>query len=146
MRDEQSIRKEVSRIARSWLGTPFYPHMAKRGVGADCVNLALAIYKEAGVVPGSTTFPPYSLDQGDHLHISLVMQWLSSSPYFETESEMPRSGSLITLKIGRVIHHVGIMVGDTQFVQAIRNYGVVQLDLRDSTWMKKLRSSWKPKI
>ncbi len=146
MRDEQSIRNDASKIAKQWLGTPFYPRMAKRGVGADCVHLALAVYKEAGIIPSHVTLPEYTLDQGDHLYVSLVVNWLSTSPYFEPESEMPRAGSLITMKIGRVIHHVGIMVGDTQFVQAIRNYGVVQLDLRDSTWMKKLRSSWKPKV
>ena len=137
--------ERVAEVARSWIGTPFYPHAAKKGVGADCVQLALEIYIEAGVLPAGTTLPKYSLDAGDHRDESMVIQWLSASPDFEPESEHPTLGSLITLNVGRVVHHVGIMTGATLFVQSIRRYGVVERDLRDSTWSSRLRGSWKPK-
>lgn len=140
------IRQHIASIARTWVGTPFYPHIAKRGVGADCVTLGLAIYKEAGVIPANTELPQYRLDTGDSLNSSIVLNWLSQSPYFEAEEGMPKLGSAITLKIGKVVHHVGVMIDQTQFVHAIRSYGVVTGDLRDSTWMKRLRTCWGPKV
>lgn len=134
----------VARIGRSWIGTPFYPHMAKKGIGADCVHLALEIYKEAGVLPKDLELPEYSLDGGAHLVDSLVVQWLARSDLFEIVSRHPEQGELITLKVGKVVHHVGIMVSSSTFVQSIRNAGVVERDLRDPTWSNRLRGCWKP--
>lgn len=130
--------------ARSWLGTPFYPHMAQKKVGADCVHLALAIYKACKVLPADVELPDYSLGNSDHLDRSIVIHWLASSRWFAPHDGMPEPGMLITLKVGRVEHHVGISVGPGKFVHSVRNYGVIESDLRDSTWKDRLRSVWRP--
>lgn len=140
------LRQRIAQIARTWVKTPFYPHIARKGIGADCVNLGLAIFKEAGHIPAHVELPPYRLDAGDHLQSSLVLEWLARSPYFEPEEGMPQPGSVITLKIGKVDHHIGVVVDGNSFVHAIRDYGVVLGDLRDSTWMKRLRTCWRPKV
>lgn len=134
----------IPEIARSWLGTPFYPHQARKGIGTDCVHLALAIYKEAGVIPPEVALPRYRLDGGYHLQSSTVLNWIESAPYFE-RVQAPQPGDLITLEMGRVVHHVGVMVTESKFVQAIRRYGVVESDLNDSTWGERVRSVWRVK-
>jgi cell wall-associated NlpC family hydrolase len=137
--------EKVARIARTWIGTPFYPHQARKGVGCDCVSMARAVFEEAGLVPSNEKpFPQYDMGGSDHLKSSLVVEWLATCKWFEPRDGMPRQGDVVTFAVGKVAHHVGIMVTDKMFVQAIRRYGVVELPLRDSTWSKRLRTVWRP--
>ena len=138
----QELRRKIAEVALSWVGTPFFPHMAKKGVGADCVNLVLAVAEEAGAVPaGTLAFPSYSLSCGPHLHSSIVVDWLSHCKWARRVEQIDL-GNLITFKVGRVDHHTGIVVGPTTFVQSIRHYGVIVSDLRDSTWENRLQTIW----
>lgn len=142
----EQTRQAIIDAAQSWIGTPFYPHQAVKGVGADCVHLALAIYQDAGIVPKDVELPKeYRMAGGDHLDQSLVLKWLETCGYVEPDSG-PNIGDVITLRVGRVDHHVGVVIGETKFIQSIRNYGVIICDLRDSTWQKRLRTFWKPKV
>jgi hypothetical protein len=50
--DSVEQRDNLVCIARSWLGTPFHPHAAIRGVGVDCVHLLAEIYRESGLFAG----------------------------------------------------------------------------------------------
>ena len=142
--NETETRAALVAEARRWLGTPFQPHQAVRGVGADCVQFALAIYKAVGHLPESTELPTYRLGQGDHLDSSIVKVWLSQSPYFAPEEGWPQPGSLLTMRVGRVEHHVGIMVTHQTFIHSMRRYGVAELSLKDSTFLGKLRTTWRP--
>jgi cell wall-associated NlpC family hydrolase len=141
---ENLARHRVAAEALLWKGTPFFPHMARRGVGADCVHFVLAVYKEAGVAPLETVLPKYTLDGGLHLARSLVLDWLATCPFVERET-VPREGSVITFQFGRVPHHVGVVVDRGRFLHSVRGRGVVEGDLQDSTFRDKLTSSWKPK-
>jgi cell wall-associated NlpC family hydrolase len=138
-------RHRLADCAIQWRGTPFFPKMAKRGIGADCVHFVLAVYKEAEVAPLSATLPAYTLDGGLHRARSLVLEWLAACPYVARE-ETPRTGSVITFRYGRVPHHVGLMVDDHLFLHAVRGYGVTEGDLRDATFKDKLTSSWGPNL
>lgn len=140
---ERMRRLRIAELALSWVGTPFYPHMAKRAVGADCVQLALEIYKEAGCIDESVQLPKYNMDGGDHLESSIVIDWLNNSGWF-TRSDCVTVGDLVTFNIGKVDHHVGIVASDKSFVQSVRHYGVIVSDLRDSTWQKRLKTIWSP--
>lgn len=142
---ENLARHRVAAAALLWRGTPFFPKMAKRGEGADCVHFALAVYEEAGVAPYGTKLPAYTLDGGLHRARSIVLDWLASCPFVEKEEGSPREGSVITFQFGRVPHHVGIMVDRDRFLHAVRGYGVTEGNLRDSTFRDKLTSTWKPK-
>jgi cell wall-associated NlpC family hydrolase len=144
---EETLRQKIVKVARSWVGTPFFPHTAKKGVGADCVHFALEVYKEAGAVPQDTSLPEgYSLGGGDHLERSLVVSWLSSCKWVAPEDGWPQPGSVVTFQFGRVAHHVAIVTDGNLFVHAVRDYGVIELNLKDPTWTKRLRSSWKPRV
>lgn len=138
-----TTREKLSTIARTWISTPFYPHMAKRGVGADCVQLVFSIYKEAGLIADDATLPKYSLAGGEHLHQSIVLNWLSTCGYVQPE-QTPDAGSVITFKIGKVDHHVGIMINSNLFIHSARRFGVIEGDLRDSTFAKRLQTCWGP--
>jgi cell wall-associated NlpC family hydrolase len=138
------VRRVVATEATRWLGTPFFPRMAKLGVGADCVQLALAVYKEARVLPPVAELPKgYSLDGGNHRRTSLVLEWLASCPYLAPEGR-PVIGSLVVYRLGRVPHHVGIVVDERRFIHAVRGYGVIHGDLRDTLFKEGYAGSWGP--
>jgi cell wall-associated NlpC family hydrolase len=141
------LRSELASEARSWIGTPFFPHTCKKDVGCDCVQLALGIFKAVGFVPEDLEFPPYRLGTGEHSSTSQVADWLEHSEFVEPETApAPLPGDVLTFKIGRVEHHVGVMCGETEFVHCFRGYGVVIADLRDATWSSRLRTVWRPKV
>jgi cell wall-associated NlpC family hydrolase len=141
----QTARELIASIALEWIGTPFFPHQAIKQVGADCVHLGLVVYQEAGIMPVETCLPTYNLAGGSHLKRSIVLKWLGDCPFVEPD-DAPNLGDVITLQVGRVDHHVGIMVAENQFVHSIRTLGVIKSDLRDTTWKKRLRTFWKPKV
>lgn len=131
--------------AMTWLGTPFSPHACAKGAGCDCVQLALACFKVAGVVPAEDQFPPYRLDVAMHQRESPVLDWLGSHPYFEVTGRA-QPGCLYCFTVGRTVHHVGVGVGLTAFVHCWRNHGVTQASILDSTWSSRLHSIWRPTV
>jgi cell wall-associated NlpC family hydrolase len=137
------LQKRIVEVAISWLKTPFYPHGAVKGVAADCVSFALAVYVEVGLIPVGTKLPDYRLTDGDHNSTSQVLTWLQGAGWFSV-AETKQPGDLITLQFGRVAHHVGIVISDTEFIQSIRGYGVIRSDLRDATWATRIRTTWRP--
>lgn len=138
-------RHRIAAAALQWVGTPFFPHMGKRGIGADCVWFALGVYQDAGIIPPGIVLPKYSLDGGSHRRSSLVLDYMHTCPWLIRE-ESPALGSIITFQFGRVPHHVGIMVDEVRFLHSVRSYGVIEGSLEDSTFKDKLTSSWRPKV
>lgn len=143
---------EAARVAREWIGTPFFPKLSKKGIGCDCIQLAKGVFVETGFLEEKdVVFPSYNLDGGDHLQSSMVIDWLVKSPDFQALqlSEMRRaedipSGCVVTFQIGKVDHHVGVTTDGQRFVHAIRNYGVLEVSLKDTTWLTRLKSVWAP--
>jgi cell wall-associated NlpC family hydrolase len=135
----------LAKIARAWLGTPFRPHACIRGAGVDCVHLLGAIFKEAGVVDG-WAFPDYTMDGGDHRDDSQVTDWLEAHDRFERlpADEIPQPGDVICFRLGRVPHHVGLVLEGNRFLHAMRNYGVIESQLDDPTFGKRLVATFRP--
>jgi cell wall-associated NlpC family hydrolase len=69
-------------VATDWLGTPFHPHAAVKGVGVDCVWLAAKVYITCGVLERFDP-PRYTMDGGAHNQLSQVVAWLENSPAFD---------------------------------------------------------------
>lgn len=135
-------QKRIVDEARSWIGTPFYPHGRTKGVGVDCVQLAREVYTACGMVD-PTEFESYKMADGETLAASKVLRWLYGHVAEFVPTDGPLPGRLVTLKVGRVTHHVGIVTGGRTFVQAVMKYGVREFDLTDSTWGGRVTSYWR---
>lgn len=131
--------------ARRWLGTPFHPHACLQAVGVDCVNLLTAILKEAGAIDG-WSFPNYSMDGGNHQDNSQVVQWLDAHPRFErlAPEVIIQPGDVLCFRFGRVPHHVGLLLESNRFLHAMRHYGVIESQLDDPTFAKRLEHTYRP--
>jgi cell wall-associated NlpC family hydrolase len=163
---ESDERQEALRVAAfSWQGTPFHPKAQIKGVGADCVSLARGIYAECGFHP-EQPFPEYSMSEGSQT--SKVQTFLDGDALFEKVWESDRThrlqnagcrdctsrfgqmklptepGDLICIRIARVSHHVGLMIGERMFIQTYYPYRAKLYTITDPTWWHRLMAIYRP--
>lgn len=139
---------QLAMNAGDWFGTPFHPHAAIKGGGVDCVWLAAKIYIACCVI---TEFnpPPYAMDGGEHNELSQVITWLEKSLRFQKAWQTgadfePAVGDLLCFRIGRVVHHVGIVLTETTFIHVYRGGNVRESRIDDTTWRKRLVAIYRP--
>lgn len=136
--------------AMDWEGTPFHAHAALKGVGVDCVWLAAKIYIACGVIDHFDP-PGYTMDGGQHNDLSLVTAWLDRCRAFiraDAGLQKPECdvqvGDLLCFRMGRCVHHVGILITDYTFVHVYQGYQVMQSRIDDPTWRKRLAAVYRP--
>lgn len=142
-RDRQA---QLVKAALEWIGTPFHPHAALKGVGVDCVWLAAQLYIECGVLRRFDP-PRYTMDGGQHSELSQVCEFLDGSPAFVRVLETPfdlQVGDLLCFRMGRVVHHVGVVLTERTFIHVRQHYSVDQSHLDDPTWRKRLAAVYRP--
>lgn len=139
----QQRRDALLDEARSWLGTPFVGNSASKGRGVSCQKLAGALYQAVGF--GFLDVPDAPMSRSRFCQDSLVTAWMEGRTDF---IEVPRDGlvvgDLVTFRIPRAIHHVGVVVMDGRFVSATEDAGVQMRSLADSTWRSRLARVWRP--
>jgi cell wall-associated NlpC family hydrolase len=85
------------------------------------------------------------MDGGDHRGESQVLHWLEGSSRFKCLGDEGRQpGDVLCFRLGRVPHHVGLLIAGNHFVHAIRNYGVIESQLDDPTFGKRLVAAYRP--
>lgn len=103
--------------AESWLGTPFHPKAARKGVGVGCVEFVLAAYREAGLLPPVLLDYPWGFWQHAsdgvifatlRAHVELVPPpWSIGDVLTFRRRPWPGNGhSTLYIGDGRVIHAV----------------------------------------
>ena len=139
---QAKLRAEVA----TWVGTPFKVHAAVKGAAVDCVRLTAEIMVACGLIE-SYTFPPYTLQWAKHQDRSIVTEWLDACPQVVRlpKEEPARIGDVVCFKIGRCVHHVGVVLDAPCFVNAIEGLEVsTTCRLDDSTWSKRLARIYRP--
>jgi cell wall-associated NlpC family hydrolase len=145
-------RMRLGIAARDWIGTRFVAHANKRGAGVDCVHLAAEIYRDCGVFE-KYEFPNYTLDGGSHLDSSKVLEWLEASGHFarlkdcsgwKIDDKTVKPGDLLTFKMRKVEHHVGVMITAQLFVHVIEKRQVETALLSDPTFWLSLTHVYRP--
>jgi cell wall-associated NlpC family hydrolase len=132
--------------ARSWLGTPFHPNSGERGPkgGVCCHLLVTEIYKACGF---DLREVPMGLARHANVNsVSIMEPFLDTSEKFLRISTEPEPGDLLGYKINKVIHHVAIMLPQSQIVHALNGFGVIINPYADSSWRKRHAGTWRPQI
>lgn len=129
----------------AWEGTPYVAHMAKRGLGADCLRFAVAVLQDLGVV-GVVEWPRYSLrGGGPEVCEMLCERILASGVMCEVIDELPgMPGDLLVFTTGKAMHHVGIRLDGPWFYHCLGGYGVIKASLGDSTFGSRLHRVYRP--
>ena len=105
--------------AMSLVGTPYHFGGNTPNSGFDCSGLVTYIFRDAA----SVTLPRQSATMG-------------AIPGRELSRRQLQSGDLVFFAGGRAISHVGVYVGENQFVHAPNSGGTVRLDNINGAWWK----------
>ena len=143
----ENVERRAALVAEamSWMGTPFRAYTAVRGGGVDCVSLCLAMYQAVGFLP-VLTLPQYRVGAGAHAEDSQLEKVIREIGRFAGGTPAPpyMVGDLLGFNLGRVCHHAGVVVNETEFIHARRGYGVALGSLADPFWKGKMEYQWRP--
>jgi cell wall-associated NlpC family hydrolase len=85
------------------------------------------------------------MDGGDHADSSQVLSWLEAHLNFRRVAGVHLAlGDLVTFRLARVAHHVGLVLESPSFIHSIRGYGVIESRLDDPTYAKRLERVYRP--
>lgn len=127
----------LDREARTWLGTPFFPHSCAKGVGGgvDCVHLVQDILVACGAMERQA-LPSFPMDWADHRSESVVLGVFTQDRYFAEHfvalpfPETPaQPGDILCFKVGACVHHIGLMLPGQHFIHALKPEGATILPL-----------------
>jgi cell wall-associated NlpC family hydrolase len=128
--------------AQSWIGTPFVPHSHVKHAGVDCVHLCAEIYVACGLM-SEYHFPQYTMDGGNHLAQSTVIEWLDHSGHFVKMATAPlQAGDLICVRIRHVEHHIGIMLSEFGFIHCLYKRKVTMDHV--GAWRQHITAKYRP--
>lgn len=130
--------------AKSWVGTPFFANGNTKGKGVSCQKLVSEIYRAVGccdvVVPNvAMAHARFSRSE------SLVEKFMDTCQCF-ARVDLPIAGDLLGFRLGKVVHHLGICLGNSFFVHAMEHTGTGLGTISDPTWGTRLASVWRPKL
>lgn len=101
----------IAEEAYNWLGTPYAYAKSEKGKGTDCSGMVMKIYEEVG----GCKIPRNSSKQAEFCH--------------KLKNKEVGVGDLVFFATGKdtdKVSHVGIMVGDEDFIHASSSKGVVK--------------------
>jgi cell wall-associated NlpC family hydrolase len=100
-----TVRADIVRVARSYVGTQFHHAARLPGVGMDCAGVVICAGRALGIWPQDFDVPPYT-EQPDGTLLDLCDQHL-----VRISRAVMMPGDVIVLRIAEEPQHLGI-VGD----------------------------------
>jgi lipoprotein Spr len=113
-----AVKSQLMQLHKEWKGTPYrFGGMSKRGI--DCSGFVAVGFKDKFGI----TLPRTTDEQ------RIIGQSVSKSQL--------REGDLVFFKTGWSTRHVGIYIGNHQFLHASTSQGVMISSLNNSYWKQK---------
>lgn len=144
--DDKEAVKRLRAAAQEWLGTPFSPRQAAKGMGVDCIQLAHQLVCVAAGFDYDFQPGTYSMQETLHATESRLLATLQAAPQFQflEKTATPMAGDLPLITIGKAPHHIGVMLDGRSFVHAFQRVGVITSQLDDSTYSTRLHCFFRP--
>lgn len=105
--NEAEQRAAVVAAARAWVGTPYHMNAKLRGIGVDCGQLLIGVFRDAGLTPDFDTGhspPDFHLNRREERYLDFVRRHLTE---FEGP---PDAGDVMMFHYGLSYSHGGIVV------------------------------------
>jgi len=129
------MRPEVAQKALEFLGTPYHHQAKVKGLGVDCGQLILAVAQELNLVSPTMRVTNYSTEW--HLHNTKEKMLNMLEQFNCVEKTTLEVGDIVCFKFGRVCSHLGIYLGDGQFIHARIDQGKVVINSLSGDWLKR---------
>ena len=129
------MRPEIAQKALEWEGTPYHHQARVKGIGVDCAQFIAGIGEELGLLTKGTGLTNYSPEW--HLHNSEEKMLRLLEEFGCTEKDTLEIGDIICFKFGRVCSHLGIYLGNDQFIHARIDQGKVVINSLSGDWLKR---------
>jgi cell wall-associated NlpC family hydrolase len=125
----------IVNLALTWNGTPYHDQARVLGVGVDCAQLVAAIGVSLGVLDETKIPIDYNPQWHFHNRRELMLEYLIGFGCEETDKVEP--GCILAFKFGRVLSHLGIYLGDSQFIHARKDKGKVVINTLSGEWLER---------
>jgi len=147
----------LDNAAKSWIGTPFFPHGRIKGLqgGVSCQTLCGLIYQEAGFIEAAFAIPEGSVSTGYEamafcLSELVVDRFADVTPEpFDPEKLAP--GDLVCMRWHRAGHLAIVLPARAPgaalcFIHCLRHSGTTLRRVDDPTYSRLMRCVWRPVI
>lgn len=132
---EQDERQRVIDEALTWIKTPHHNGACIKGVGVDCGQFPIAVYKAAGLIPHIETgkySPQFHLNRNEEWYLKIVEQYGKPLPPGAT----PKPADFVLYKVGRIFSHGAIVIDWPRIIHSQVGIGVT-LDQGNQGWMAR---------
>jgi len=134
-------RKRVVELAREWIGTPYHSSARRqgreRGCGVDCVQLIIAVYHDAGLIPDVNPghySPEIHLHQPDSTYLTQVLRYSR-----EIEESQVLPGDLLLFHVGKAYGHGAIIEEwPAKIIHALVSCGVIESHGRNEGFLPRM--------
>lgn len=117
-----------------WRGTPFFPFMATKGVGVDCIRFAAAVFEGLGLIQ-PVVWPRYAIRGSGNESLELldnsVMSFEGAVVRWRRDWGLPMpalddllAGDVFLFSNRMSFHHLAVYAGDGVFFHALHHFGV----------------------
>lgn len=130
-------RKQIVKVTNTWVDTPYHHQAGVKGVGVDCAYLVGHIAVELKLID-TFVVAPYSIEWHWHNNTEEMIKIIESFGCVEKSLDKIKPGDILAFKYGRVCSHLGIFVGDNNFVHAHLKAGKVLLNSLEGDFLKRL--------
>jgi len=120
---------------RKYVGCKYAPHGRDPSIGLDCYGLAICIYGDMGI-----TLPDPLYAETDQETNRRILESLESTIPNE-KIDRPEPGCIIELNVLGEPSHIGVYVGNGDFIHSSRKSGVVVDKLH--RWEKRIKGFYR---
>lgn len=135
-----SVRVDIVKVARLWIGTPYVHQASSKGAGADCLGLLRGVWREVyGEEPESV--PAYTPDWSEPQQSEQL--WQAAGRHLKEKSLGDLACGdviLFRMRTGAVAKHLGIVGAGAPaptFIHAYSGHGVVESPLT-GPWLRRI--------
>jgi cell wall-associated NlpC family hydrolase len=120
---------------KKYIGCKYVPHGRNLKEGLDCYGLAICIYRDMGITLPDPAYPDTEIETNKRIMESLE----STIP--NVRLDKPEPGCIVEFAVFGEPSHIGIYIGNNDFIHASRTAGVVVDKL--FRWQKRIKGCYR---
>lgn len=118
--ENDSLGDQIVAEALEWLGTPWFHGQSLKGIGTDCVGFIAGVGIKVGFLPSDFILENYERIPRNNFLVKFIETILTRV------EDSPRKGDVLVFRKSGVNGHVGIYLGDGEYIHADSTNGVIK--------------------